>query len=93
MFIIKDCTTTNQFKILVIFVMMFQRVMPSYWYVLLRYFLRVDDVLVRSNETRMFHMLNSNYVLREYTAKESQAKDLNVSIIYYLKRHSLIQIY
>lgn len=58
----------------------FQRVMPSYWYVLLRYFLRVDDVLVRANETRMFHMLNSDYVLREYTVKEAQAKDINVSI-------------
>ncbi|CAH0397520.1 unnamed protein product [Chilo suppressalis] len=54
------------------------RVMPSYWYLLLRYFLRVDDVLVRSNETRMFHMLNTDYVLREYTAKESQAKDLHM---------------
>ncbi|XP_045534026.1 TIP41-like protein [Papilio machaon] len=54
------------------------RVMPSYWYVLLRYFLRVDDVLVRSHETRMFHMLNTNYVLREFTAKESTARDLNM---------------
>ncbi|KPJ01912.1 PREDICTED: TIP41-like protein [Papilio xuthus] len=54
------------------------RVMPSYWYVLLRYFLRVDDVLVRSHETRMFHMLDSNYVLREFTAKESRASDLNM---------------
>ncbi|CAH2062883.1 unnamed protein product, partial [Iphiclides podalirius] len=54
------------------------RVMPSYWYVLLRYFLRVDDVLVRSHETRMFHMLNANYILREFTAKESTAKDLNM---------------
>ncbi|CAG5056004.1 unnamed protein product [Parnassius apollo] len=54
------------------------RVMPSYWYVLLRYFLRVDDVLVRSHETRMFHKLNTNYILREFTAKESTAKDLNM---------------
>ncbi|XP_068627944.1 TIP41-like protein [Battus philenor] len=54
------------------------RVMPTYWYVLLRYFLRVDDVLVRSHETRMFHMLNTNYVLREFTAKESTARDLNM---------------
>ncbi|PZC76850.1 hypothetical protein B5X24_HaOG204085 [Helicoverpa armigera] len=52
--------------------------MPSYWYVLLRYFLRVDDVLVRANETRMFHLLNTDYVLREYTVKEAQAKDLNM---------------
>ncbi|CAB3228487.1 unnamed protein product [Arctia plantaginis] len=54
------------------------RVMPSYWYVLLRYFLRVDDVLVRSNETRLFHMLQTDYVLREYTVKEAEAKEINI---------------
>ncbi|XP_047989587.1 TIP41-like protein [Leguminivora glycinivorella] len=54
------------------------RVMPTYWFVLLRYFLRVDDVMVRSHETRMFHMLNTNYVIREYTAKESKAEDLQI---------------
>lgn len=54
------------------------RVMPAYWYILLRYFLRVDDVLVRSQETRMFHMLNTDYVIREYIAKESKAEDLHM---------------
>ncbi|XP_063374597.1 TIP41-like protein [Cydia amplana] len=54
------------------------RVMPSYWFVLLRYFLRVDDVMVRSHETRMFHMSNTNYVIREYTAKESKAEDIQI---------------
>ncbi|KAJ2950617.1 hypothetical protein O0L34_g8872 [Tuta absoluta] len=54
------------------------RVMPTYWYVLLRYFLRVDDVLVRSNETRMFHMVNTDYVIREFTAKEAKASELNM---------------
>ncbi|CAG4941045.1 unnamed protein product [Colias eurytheme] len=57
------------------------RVMPSYWYVLLRYFLRVDDVLVRSHETRMFHLLNTDYVLREFTAKEARAQDLNIPTV------------
>lgn len=54
--------------------------MPSYWYVLLRYFLRVDDVLVRAHETRMFHMLNTDYVLREYSTKEAMAQDIKVSL-------------
>lgn len=60
--------------------------MPTYWYVLMRYFLRVDDVLVRSHETRMFHLLNTDYVLREYTVKEAKAQDINVCkkiIIYF----------
>lgn len=52
--------------------------MPTHWYVLLRYFLRVDDVLVRSFETRMSHMLDTDYVLREFTAKEARPQDLNV---------------
>ncbi|XP_045763196.1 TIP41-like protein isoform X1 [Maniola jurtina] len=54
------------------------RVMPSYWYVLQRYFLRVDDVMVRSHETRMFHMLNTDYILREYSTKEAKAQDINI---------------
>ncbi|VVC91619.1 TIP41-like protein [Leptidea sinapis] len=54
------------------------RVMPKFWFVLLRYFLRVDDVLVRCHETRMFHLVNTNYVLREFTAKEAKAEDLNM---------------
>lgn len=54
------------------------RVMPSYWYVLLRYFLRVDDVLVRANETRMFHKLNTDFVLRECTIKEAVIKNLSI---------------
>ncbi|XP_072942249.1 TIP41-like protein [Epargyreus clarus] len=54
------------------------RVMPTYWYVLLRYFLRVDEVLLRSHETRMFHMLNTDYVLREFTSKEAKVQDINI---------------
>ncbi|XP_035431625.1 TIP41-like protein [Spodoptera frugiperda] len=68
------------------------RVMPTYWYVLLRYFLRVDDVLVRSNETRMFHLLNSDYVLREYTVKEAQAKDLNMPTAHMKEADDVIPI-
>ncbi len=30
------------------------RVMPGCWYVLLRFFLRVDSTLVRLRETRLF---------------------------------------
>lgn len=36
-------------------------------------------------------MLNSNYVLREYTAKESKAQDINVSINWYYNKNWLIK--
>lgn len=56
--------------------------MPSYWFVLMRHFLRIDDVLVRAYETRMFHLLDTDYVLREFSTKEAKASDLNVSEVY-----------
>ena len=34
------------------------RVMPSCWYVLMRYWLRVDGVVVRCNDTRLFCVFN-----------------------------------
>lgn len=35
-----------------------QRVMPSSFFVLLRFFLRVDGVLIRMNDTRLHHEVN-----------------------------------
>eukprot|EP01129_Flabellula_baltica_P015335 TRINITY_DN76_c0_g2_i1.p2 TRINITY_DN76_c0_g2~~TRINITY_DN76_c0_g2_i1.p2 ORF type:complete len:229 (-),score=44.95 TRINITY_DN76_c0_g2_i1:1515-2201(-) len=48
----------------------FIRVMPTCFYVLMRYFLRVDGVLFRTHETRLFHSFSSDYLIREYTVKE-----------------------
>ncbi|KAK4886680.1 hypothetical protein RN001_002951 [Aquatica leii] len=56
------------------------RVMPSSFFVLLRYFLRVDGVLVRINDTRYFHDFATNYVLREYTNKESPVQKLQLPL-------------
>lgn len=33
----------------------FQRVMPTSFFVLLRFFLRVDGVMIRINDTRLYH--------------------------------------
>lgn len=44
--------------------------MPSSFFILLRYFLRVDNVMVRVNDTRYFHDFQTDYVLREFTNKE-----------------------
>lgn len=54
--------------------------MPSSFFVLLRYFLRVDNVMVRVNDTRIYHDFTMNYVLREYTNKECGMKELKLPL-------------
>lgn len=44
--------------------------MPSGFYVLARYWMRLDHVLVRLHETRIHHLFGQGHVLREYTRKE-----------------------
>ncbi|XP_077198148.1 TIP41-like protein [Paroedura picta] len=52
------------------------RVMPSSFFVLLRFFLRVDGVLIRMNDTRLYHEADKCYMLREYTSRESKVSSL-----------------
>lgn len=52
--------------------------MPSSFFILLRYFLRVDNVMVRINDTRYFHDFQSDYVLREFTNKECGIKEIKL---------------
>jgi type 2A phosphatase activator TIP41 len=47
------------------------RVMPSGFYVLLRFFMRVDNVLIRMNETRYYYENGKDYILKEYTSREA----------------------
>lgn len=54
--------------------------MPTSFFVLLRYFLRVDGVMVRVNDTRYFHDFTKDYVLREYTNRESGIKQLGLPL-------------
>lgn len=61
-----------------LFCIFMQRVMPSGFFVLLRFYLRVDDVLIRINDTRLYYEKDNQYMLREYTSKESKTKDLKV---------------
>lgn len=46
------------------------RVMPSCFFLLQRFFLRVDEVLFRVNETRVYHEFDQGYLLREYSTRE-----------------------
>lgn len=45
--------------------------MPTCFLVLQRFFLRVDDVLFRLNDTRLYHEFGNDYFVREYTSKEA----------------------
>lgn len=55
------------------------RIMPDSFFILLRYFLRVDNLLVRIIDTRIYYEVGKNYLLREHMAKENKIKDLRVS--------------
>ena len=46
------------------------RVMPTCFFILFRFWLRIDGVLFRIYETRYFHEFGKDYVLREVQAKE-----------------------
>ncbi|XP_040265388.1 TIP41-like protein [Bufo bufo] len=53
------------------------RVMPSSFFILLRFFLRVDGVLIRMSDTRLYHECDKTFMLREYTCRESQISNLS----------------
>ncbi|RDD46878.1 TIP41-like protein [Trichoplax sp. H2] len=54
------------------------RVMPGYVFFLLRFFLRVDNVLARVYDTRLYHQAETNYMLREFLAKECNLQQVKV---------------
>lgn len=54
------------------------RVMSSGFFILARFFLRVDNVLVRMNDTRLHHEFKNNFVLRETSTRQAGVKELHV---------------
>ena len=52
------------------------RVMSDSFFVLLRYFLRIDNVFVRFYDTRMYHEFGKSYILRERTTHEAPIPEL-----------------
>ncbi|CAF1067514.1 unnamed protein product [Rotaria magnacalcarata] len=52
------------------------RCMPSGFFILLRFFMRVDGVLARCFDTRYHYEVGKNYVLREYVERESPISSL-----------------
>uniref|UniRef100_A0A2C9LMD1 TIP41-like protein n=1 Tax=Biomphalaria glabrata TaxID=6526 RepID=A0A2C9LMD1_BIOGL len=49
------------------------------FFILLRLFVRVDQVLIRMNETRFYHEGGTNFILREFTSREESTKNIPVS--------------
>jgi type 2A phosphatase activator TIP41 len=47
------------------------RVMQDCFYILLRFYLRVDGVCVRIFDTRIFHQFGTEFVHREFQFRES----------------------
>jgi len=52
------------------------RVMPGCFFVLLRFFLRVDNVLVRFVDSRFFHEFHNNYLIHEQTIREASYQEI-----------------
>jgi type 2A phosphatase activator TIP41 len=46
------------------------RVMSSGFFILLRYFLRVDRVMVRLYDTRIYHQAGTDHMIREFSKRE-----------------------
>ena len=55
------------------------RVMGDFFFLLLRFELRVDEVVVRRFDTRFFHEFGSDKMLREFTTYEASIPDLKAS--------------
>lgn len=47
------------------------RAMPSGFFILLRFFMRVDDVLIRCFDTRYHFETENSFILREYCERQS----------------------
>lgn len=56
------------------------RVMPSSLFILARFYLRIDGVLARINDTRIYHDLSKRYILREYTNREAKLGNLSLPV-------------
>ncbi|XP_049447554.1 TIP41-like protein isoform X1 [Epinephelus fuscoguttatus] len=68
------------------------RVMPTSFFLLMRFFLRVDGVLIRINDTRLYHEAGKNYMLREFSTRESKIAELkNVPAALYTDPNEIAQ--
>lgn len=64
-----------------------QRVMPSGIFLLSRFFLRVDNVLFRIFDVRLYHDFTSGEVIRETKGKEAPYKTVK-EVYWFIFTHS-----
>ena len=76
---------------LIWFLFLFQRAMPSGFFVLQRFFLRVDSTLIRVFDTRLYHDVTKSYLLREYSERESRTQDLNLPSEIFTQENEIVQ--
>lgn len=69
------------------------RVMPSMFFVLCRFYLRVDNVMVRTCDTRIFGEVGSDFILREWTMREAFISDLTPSVSEFIYLDAFITLY
>jgi len=54
------------------------RAMPSGFFILLRFYLRVDKTLIRVHDTRLRYEEGADFILREYSEREQKVEELKV---------------
>ena len=54
-----------------------QRVMPSGFFILQRFFLRVDSVMAKICDTRVYYEAGNNYFLREFQERRESIEALS----------------
>lgn len=52
------------------------RVMPTSFFILLRQYMRVDNVIVRVLDTRVYHEAGKSYMLREHSYRDDRTRDI-----------------
>ena len=53
--------------------------MPSGFFAVFRHYLRVDHVIVRVNDTRLYSPAGASYIIRESSLREALIPKINVS--------------
>lgn len=56
------------------------RVMPSGFFVLQRFFLRVDGVLFRIYDSRIYHRFGTKSIIREFSIREKSFQDIKTQV-------------